>query len=59
MKIMKNIILLILHITCAILFTICAVNETRTIAEILYIINIALCGVCVGMDIYQLIGEIV
>ena len=58
MKIMQNIILLILHITCTILFVICAVNATSTIAEILYIINVALWGVCVGIDICQLFYDI-
>ena len=52
---MKVVILLILHIVCAILFGICAVNATDTTNEILNTITCALWSVCIGMDIIQLI----
>ena len=50
-----KITLLILHITCAILFGVAAVTASHPLASSLYTLSAMAWSVCVGMDITQLI----
>lgn len=47
--------LLVLHIVCAIMFTVCAVISPNIASSILFTTSSVLWGVLVGMDISKLI----
>lgn len=47
--------LLVLHVVCAIMFSVCAIINTNIVASILFTISSVLWGVVVGMDISKLI----
>lgn len=53
-----KIVLLVLHIVCAVLFGVNAVMTTDMLRAILSTINSVLWGVCIGVDIVRLICDI-
>lgn len=47
--------ILILHIFCVISFGFCTIMANNLFSEIMYLICTALHGVCVGLDIFNII----
>ena len=53
-----KIVLLILHIICAVLMGICAITTPHIVSKIVYTLTCSLWSVCVGMGITRLIFDI-
>lgn len=53
-----RIVLLIVHIICAVLMGICAIIAPHIVPKILYTLTCSLWSVCVGMGITRLIFDI-
>lgn len=52
-----KIVLMVLHIVCAVVFGVCAIMNTNMVGAILNMVASVLWSICAGMDVAQMISK--